>query len=479
MRPRKTPAAATADSRPLPADSSADPAAAEAPPRWRSLKYVLMLGALAALPAVTTDMYLPALPAVAEDLNTTAAAAQFTLSGTLLGAAVGQLVIGPFSDRVGRRLPLLLGISLHVLVSVLCSLVPNIEALIGLRVLQGFFNAAAGVVAIAVIRDRFQGSDAARLLSRLMLIIGLAPLLAPTLGQAVTAVWQWRAVFLALALIGVVLVVIVWRWMPETLAPERRSRALAAEDAAADKAAAEAAAAREAEISNGGFTTGEPPLDEPVPARRARGYRVLLKDRRFLALAALPGLGMGVIMSYVVGSPFVFQEQYGLSPAQFAGIFAFNGVAMVVTAQVNAALVQRAAPLRILRVAAPALLVLALLLPLVIALDLGVIGLIAVLWLVLGMQGFIMANASALALNDYGHMAGTAAALIGCLQVGLAGLISPLVGMLGSSALDLSAVIIGCSAAMVLVLAFGASAYSRRPASRRRTLRRSGETARS
>ncbi|CEA09591.1 Bicyclomycin resistance protein [Arthrobacter saudimassiliensis] len=446
MRPRKTTAAASAESRPR---SVSDTAAA----RRRGLKYVLMLGALAALPAVTTDMYLPALPAVAEDLETTAAAAQFTLSGTLLGAAVGQLVIGPFSDRVGRRLPLLLGISLHVLVSLLCSVVPNIETLIGLRVLQGFFNAAAGVVAIAVIRDRFQGSDAARMLSRLMLIIGLAPLLAPTLGQAVIAVWQWRAVFLALALIGVVLVVIVWRWMPETLPPHRRARAAAAAETAE---AARAAAA-----------------GEDAAAARPRGYRVLLRDRRFLSLAVLPGLGMGVIMSYVVGSPFVFQEQYGFSPAQFAGIFAFNGVAMVVTAQVNAALVQRAAPLRILRTAAPAMLVLALLLPLVISLDLGgVVGLIAVLWLVLGMQGFIMANASALALNDYGHMAGTAAALIGCLQVGLAGLISPLVGLLGSSALDLSVVVIGCATLMVLILAFGASAYSRRGPGTRRSLRR-------
>ncbi|WP_246168720.1 multidrug effflux MFS transporter [Arthrobacter luteolus] len=389
--------------------------------RSRSLKYILMLGALAALPAVTTDMYLPALPEVAADLATTTTAAQFTLSGTLLGTAVGQLVIGPLSDRFGRRLPLLIGISMHIVTSLLCAIAPNIGLLIGLRVLQGFFNAAASVVAIAVIRDRFTGSDAAKLLSRLMLMIGLAPLLAPTLGQAVAGIWAWRAVFYALALIGVILVIIVWRWMPETLPPERRlSRA-----------------------KKGSPKTGEP-----------GGYRILLRDRRFLAYAVIPGLAMGVIMSYVVGSPFVMQEEYGLTPGQFALIFAVNGVAMVISSQINASMLSRASSSGILRIAAPILLVLALALPVIIITGAGgVFGLVAGLWLVLGMQGFIFANATSLALDGYGRMAGTAAALLGCLQVGLAGLISPLVGVFGGSALSMAGVIIGCAVAMVLVLA--------------------------
>ena len=325
--------------------------------RSRNLKYILMLGALAALPAVTTDMYLPALPEVASDLATTTTAAQFTLSGTLLGTAVGQLVIGPLSDRFGRRLPLLIGISMHVVTSLLCAIAPNIGMLIGLRILQGFFNAAASVVAIAVIRDRFTGSDAARLLSRLMLMIGLAPLLAPTLGQAVAGIWAWRAVFYALALIGVILVVIVWRWMPETLPPERRL----------------------AKAKKGTPKSGKP-----------GGYRVLLRDRRFLAFAVIPGLSMGIIMSYVVGSPFVMQEEYGLSPATFALIFAVNGVAMVVSSRVNASLLNRFPSAGILRIAAPVLLLLAVILPIIIATGFGgVIGLVAGLWVVLGMLGFI------------------------------------------------------------------------------------------
>jgi len=403
-------------------ETAAEP---DQPPRYSpGYKYILMLGALAALPAVTTDMYLPALPAVASDLETSQAAAQATMSGMLIGGAVGQLLIGPFSDRFGRRLPLLIGISLHVLASLLCAAAPDIGTLIVLRVFQGFFNSAAGVVAIAVIRDRFVGSDAARLLSRLMLVIGLAPLLAPTIGQAVAGVWQWRGVFLVLSAIGLALVAIVWKRMPETLPPDRRR--------------------------SGG------------PAAVLSGYRELVRDRHFISLALIPGLGMAVIMSYVVGSPFVFQQEYGLTGAQFAAVFAANGTAMVLFSQLNASLVPRSSPLNILRVAVLALLGISLLLPVILLTGAGgVFGLIAGLWLVLGMQGFVMANASVLALAGYGHIAGTAAALLGALQVGVAGLVSPLVGLLGGQALAMAGVIIGCSALITVVLAAATPAYRR------------------
>ncbi|MDF9278190.1 multidrug effflux MFS transporter [Arthrobacter sp. EH-1B-1] len=395
---------------------------AQTPRYVPGIKYILMLGALAALPAVTTDMYLPSLPAVAEDLQASQAAVQFTLSGMLLGGGVGQLVIGPLSDRFGRRLPLLVGITLHVVISLLCSIAPDIGTLIVLRVLQGFFNAAAAVVAIAVIRDRFVGSDAARLLSRLMLVIGVAPLFAPTIGQAIAGVWEWRAVFYALALIGAALVVIVWRFMPETLPVERRRPAR--------------------------------------PARVAGGYWQLLRNVRFMSLAVIPGLGLGVIMSYVVGSPFVFQDQYGLSQGQFALVFALNGVALVLSAQLNASLVRKVAPARLLRTASVAQLVFALILVAVAATGFGgVIGLCAALWLVLGTQGMIPANASVLALNSYGHMAGTAAAVIGALQSGVAGIVSPLVGLLGGDARSMAIVMLGTVALTVVVLLLGTPVF--------------------
>lgn len=399
--------------------SSVDPAV----PRPRSsARWVLLLGALATLPALTVDMYLPLLPEVGAELGAPDSLAQLTLSGMLLGGAVGQLVIGPLSDRYGRRLPVLVGLSLHVVTSLLCALAPNIGILIGLRVLQGFFNASASVVAIAAIRDRFTGSDAARILSRLMLVIGLAPLLAPSIGSFIGAHATWRAVFWVLALGGIALGAIVLLWMPESLPLERR---------------------------------------RPAGARTVlRGYASLLRDRHFVALAVLPGLGQAVLMSYVVGSPFVFQEGYGLTHAQFSLLFALNGLGLVLSAQVNAALVRRVAPIRILRAAMAIQGVFAVGL-LVVALTEagGLIGLLAVLWVVLAFQGLIPANASAIALSRHGERAGTAAAVIGAVQSGVAGLVSPLVGVLGGDAVAMSWVMLAALACALAVLGFATPAY--------------------
>ncbi|MBD5787091.1 multidrug effflux MFS transporter [Cellulosimicrobium terreum] len=392
-------------------------------PRSRStVRWVLLLGALATLPALTVDMYLPSLPDVASELDASPALAQLTLSGMLLGGAVGQLVIGPLSDRFGRRLPVLVGLSLGVVTSVLCAVVPSIGALIALRVLQGFFNAASQVASIATIRDRFTGSDAARILSRLMLVIGVAPMLAPTIGSFVASQADWRAVFWVLAVLGLVLGVIVLRFMPETHPPERRRP--------------------------GGA------------ASVLRGYGTLLRDRHFIALAVLPGLGMAVLMSYVVGSPFVLQEGYGLSHGQFAALFAVNGIGLVVSAQVNAALVRRVAPIRLLRAALVLQGVFGLAMVAVAITGAGgLLGLLLALWLVLSMQGLVPANASALALSRHGAMAGTAAAVIGAFQSGVAGLVSPFVGVLGGDAVAMSTVMLGAVVTSLLVLGLATPAF--------------------
>ncbi len=228
-------------------------------------RYILLLGLMCALPAISVDIYLPSLPEVAQDLDTTATMAQLTMTAMLIGGAVGQLVIGPVSDRFGRRLPVLIGVAMHVVTSVLCMIAPAIIPLIALRTFQGFFNASASVVAMAIIRDRFVGSDASRLMSRLMLVIGIAPLFAPSIGGLIAGQLGWRAVFGALALFGAALWLVVWFRLPETLPRERRRV--------------------------GGLRTA------------LAGYRYLVSDRHFVALAILPGLGMAVLIAYVVGSP--------------------------------------------------------------------------------------------------------------------------------------------------------------------------------
>lgn len=400
------------------------PGRAEAVRRASGAGLVAVVGSLTLLPAVASDMYLPSLPDVATDLGSTTAGVGFTITGMLVGGAVGQLLIGPFSDRVGRRLPALLGISAHIVLSLLCTQVTGVGQLVALRVAQGLAASGGTVVAMAVVRDRFTGAQAARLLSRLMLVIGAAPLLAPTVGSVVAQHWGWRAVFFTLAALGLLIGIAVFRFLPETLPPERRA--------------------------GRGLGTA------------FRGYGALLRDRHFLALAVLPGFGMGVVMAYVSGSSFVFQEEFGLDKVRFAVVFAVIGISQVVVAQVNAALVPRLGPVRLLRVGLPLAVSMAITLLLAAVSGRGgLVTLVALLWVTLGSLGIIMANASALALSRHGERAGTAAAVLGCLHAGLGGLVGSLVGVLGGSAVAMAGVMLGSLVAALTVLALATPAYRR------------------
>lgn len=386
--------------------------------------FVVLIGSLTLLPAVATDMYLPSLPEVAQELGTTAAGAQFTITGMVLGGAAGQLVIGPLSDRVGRRRPALAGVAAHMLLSLACMAAPTIAVLGGLRLLQGFAASAATVVGIAVVRDRFVGAEAARMMSRLMLVIGAAPLFAPTIGSLVAERWGWRAVFAVLAGVAAAILVAAALRLPETLPVERRKR--------------------------------------QGPAALARGYLEVVRDGRFRALAVMPGLMLAVIISYVAGSPFVLREQYGLSAQQFSLVFALGGVALVVGTQINAGLVRRVGPGRLLRLGVPTSAFFAAVMVVVAMTGAGgVLGLAAPLWCTLFAGGFVAANASALALTRHGDRAGTAAATIGALQAGIAGAVSPLVGLLGGDAVAMAGVILASTAVTLLVLALATPAYRR------------------
>jgi DHA1 family bicyclomycin/chloramphenicol resistance-like MFS transporter len=407
------------------AHTGVEPPGARQAPYRPSVRFVGLMGAMAALGALSVDMYLPSLPTVAADLGTTAAAAQFTISGVLIGAALGQLLMGPLSDRFGRRRPALVGIVLHIVASLLCMVVPTIEGLVALRMVQGIGNSAASITAMAVIRDRLSGGPAARVLSRLILVIGVAPLLAPTVGGVVAGVAGWRAVFGLLAAMGVLLLVVVWRFLPETHPVEARA----------------------------GRGVGE----------ALRGYRSLVRDRRFLSLAVLPGLAMGAVMSYVAGAPFVLQVGYGLTHAEFALIFALNGAGGIIASQINAALVRRVAPVRVLRVMLPTTVVVATGV-LVVALTGvgGLVGLLVALWVLMSIIIFVPPNASAMALTMRGERAGTAAALIGALQAGTAGVMSPVVGLLGGDARAMATVMVASLLIAFLVALLASPVYRER-----------------
>ncbi|WP_104528539.1 multidrug effflux MFS transporter [Blastococcus saxobsidens] len=401
----------TTQDRPV-AAAPAAPAAAQRPGAART---ALTLGAFVAIGPLTIDMYLPALPAITEDLLTTSATVQLTLTGTLIGLALGQLVLGPLSDAYGRRGPLLAGTALHVLASLLILVAPNIAVLGGLRLLQGVGAAAGAVIALAVVRDLYVGRAAATMLSRLFLVLGAAPVLAPTIGGELLRFTDWRGVFLVLAAYGLLMLAVGWATLHETLPPERRS-------------------------SSGVRGT-------------LRTYRGLLRDRTYVGLVLVAGLTMAGLFSYVSGSSFVYQDQFGLDEQQFGLLFGAGAFWLIAATQLNPLLLRRWSPQQLLvagtvlgALAGAALVVLA---------GTGTGGLVAVtgsLWVVLFACGLALPNAPALALSRHGETAGSAAALLGAIQFGVGAVVSPVVGVLGNDAVAIGLVVVTALVLAIVVL---------------------------
>ncbi|HEX2177132.1 MAG TPA: multidrug effflux MFS transporter [Nocardioidaceae bacterium] len=383
----------------------------------RYLQLVLVLGALISIGPLTIDMYLPALPALAEDLDASDAAVQVTLTGMLGGLAFGQLLIGPASDALGRRRPLLAGLALHAVASLLCAVAPDVVSLSAVRVLQGFAGAAISVNAMAIVRDLFVGAAAARLLSRLMLVIGAAPVLAPSLGGLILEFTSWRGIFVVLAGFAVLLVTIAAFGLQETLPPSRRRSAR--------------------------------------PMATLRTFRSLLRDPTFVALVLVAGLTMSALFSYISGSPFVLQEIYGLSQRAYGVVFGCNALGIILGTQLNPLLLRRFRPSQVLTAGvvlgtgAAATMVLT-----SVTGFGGLFGLLIPLSVVVATCGLSLPNTPALALSRHGEAAGTAAALLGAVQFGVGAVTAPLVGVLGTStAVPMASVIfVGVGLAAVLLL---------------------------
>lgn len=367
------------------------------PTGWARARLILLLGSLIAISPLTIDMYLPALPAITDDLRASPSLVQLTLTGTLLGIGLGQLIVGPLSDAFGRRRPLIIGLLLHVLASLACVVAPSAVALGVLRLLQGLAVAAASVVAAAVVRDQFTGSAAAKVFSRLLLVMGVAPILAPVLGSQLLRWTHWRGIFAVLAAFGLVLALVAALGLRESLPPERRRRA------------------------------GLRPV--------LQAYRSLLRDKVFVGLVLVAGLSFAALFAYVSGSSFVLQGEYGLDEQQFGLVFGFGACFFIAGSQLNAALLNRFPPQRMLLIglttgtaAGVALLVVA-------ATGFGgVPGIMVPVFGVLCSLGLAVPNGSAIALTRHGEAAGTAAAMLGTAQFGTGALAAPLVGLLGGSA---------------------------------------------
>ncbi|GAA4016610.1 multidrug effflux MFS transporter [Allokutzneria multivorans] len=377
---------------------------------------MLVLGGLSAFGPLCLDMYLPAFPEIAARLGASHSQVQLTLTACMIGLAVGQLVIGPLSDMWGRKRPLLFGIGLFVLASLACVFTDDIASFTVVRFVQGFAGAAGIVVARAVVRDLYSGAEAARFFSTLMLVFGLAPILAPVIGGELTASTGWRGVFAALSIFGGLLLLAVALGLPESLPAARRN--------------------------TGGLRA----------VLRAAG--TLSADRAFVGLSLTTAFAGAALFAYISGSPFVIQDLHHASPQLYSIIFGVNALGFVIVGQLNGRLVSRYGPRRLLGVGIGVNLVSALALLLTTAIGtLGIFGLLVPLFTLVASIGMISPNALALSMADHPHIAGSASALLGMLQFLVAAATAPLVGLGGpGTALPMTITIAAVSTLSLLAL---------------------------
>ncbi len=363
------------------------------------------------------DLYLPALPSLARGLHTSATLGQWTMSACMIGLATGQLFAGPISDRIGRRRPLLIGVALYAVLSVLCAVAPNIGLLILFRLLQGMGGAAGLAISRAMVRDLYENADIARIFSLLMLVSGTAPVLAPLLGGQLIRVMNWRGLFLTLAVIGIVLAVAAALVLPETLPVEQRH--------------------------GGGLRTVRSAFVE------------VSRDRLFAAAATVLAVGAVGLFTYISVSSFVLERGFGLSAQTFSVIFGVNSAGIVLAGLVNSRLVRRHPPQRVLIAGLTSALLAGGLALCVGVFDLPLGVLLAALFVLVAATGFLLPNASALALARHRRNAGTASAIMGAGQFLVGALIAPLASIGGATVTSMSTVIVIALAVAVTVAIIG------------------------
>ncbi len=380
---------------------------AAVPPR-RQVSVVLTLGLLMAFGPMAIDMYLPAMPAMAVAFDAPQAAVQSTLSFFLLAFGVSQLVWGPVGDRYGRKVTAMAGILLFIVGSVGCATADTIGQLTGWRVVQALGAGAAPVMARAMVRDMFDRDRAASILSLLILVMGVAPLVAPLAGGQVLLHAGWPAVFLILAVFGALALVGLLPFR-ETLAPENRRT-----------------------------------LD---PATLVQGYLILLRDRRFLGYCLSAALPFAGIFAYISGSPFILIDHFGISPQLFGIVFGANVIGILGVSVLNSRLVIRHGADRILALGTLLNALTALLLLALGGFGVGgMVGFLLPLLLFTATIGLVAANATASAMQAFPQMAGTASALAGTIQLGFGALSGLLVGFLADGTpLPMTAVIAGAA----------------------------------
>lgn len=370
---------------------------------------VLLLGVLTAVGPVSTDMYLPAFPALEASLHAPAGSAQITLAAWFAGLAFGQITHGTLSDRLGRRWPLIVGTALYTAASIGCALAPGLLSFSVSRVFAAFGGSASMVIPRAVVRDLADGQRAARLFSNLMLINGAVPILAPALGGAVLAFASWRVIFWAAAVYGGVCTLMVCFWMPDTLPPHRRSK-----------------------LRLGGMLVR---------------YVGIAREPQFATNALVGGLGLAGLFAFLAGSPPAYMREYHVSPSHFGMLFGLNAAGLIGAAQLNAWVLPRFGMSRVLstavRVGFGAAIVL--------TVDAftgfgGIVGLVLPLFVGAASLGFTLPTAAAGALSRHARRAASASALLGTWQFALGAVTGSLVGVLADgTARPMAVIMLACA----------------------------------
>jgi MFS transporter, DHA1 family, multidrug resistance protein len=384
-----------------PAPATAEAAATSGTGPWPK-RLVLVLAGLSAFGPLTTDLYLPGLPQLSHDLGATPASVEVTLTACVIGIAVGQLLVGPLSDTIGRRRPLMAGLLLFIASSFGCAAAPSIVVLDALRLLQGISGATGIVIARAMVRDLYAGVDAARLYATLGSIIPLAPILAPTVGGGILLFTSWRGIFVVQAVIAFVLLIAAAIVTHETLPP----------------------AARHAGSVKGALAT----------------YRDLLHSRRYSRVVASGSLGFAAFFAYISASSFVYQSVLGFSAQVFGLLFALNGAGLLATNVVNARLVRTVPLERLMRTGLATMAASGVLTAASAILGLGAWAVLPLMFAVVCSVGLIMSNSLALSMALESRRAGSAAALFGATQFIIGAGVAPLVGVAGASAVPMGIV---------------------------------------
>jgi len=387
---------------------------------------ILILGMLSAIGPFSNDMYLPGFPDIAKSLDTTVAHVALSLSSFFIGISFGQLIYGPLLDRFGRKKPLYFGVSLYLLASVGCAMATSVNALIAMRLIQALGGCAGMVAARALVRDIFPVEENAKIFSLLMLVIGVSPLIAPTLGGYVTALVGWQYIFIILAGMSAFMLVALHFFLPEGRQPDT-------------------------DISL-------------KPMEIGRNFLVVLKEPQFYTYVLTGSMAAAGLYAYIAGSPYVFMNIFKVSEKQYGWIFALAAMGLIASSQLNSVLLQKFKSEQIIKVALTCQFITGILLVTGTVMNLlELFSTIILIVIFLCCQGFIFPNSSALSMAPFTRNAGSASAAMGCIQMGIGTLSSAMVSMLSNgTALPMAAVMAGCSGMALMALLTGSKKISYR-----------------